>query len=334
MDISAKNAAIQRSRLYKSMRSFFDERSYTEVDTPSLSPDLIPEPTIENFGTRFDNEFIGSLDMYLIPSPEVFMKKLIAAGFGSIYQFSHCFRNCEQIGKIHNPEFSMLEYYTVGADEQDSIEITAELFAKTALPNCPEHLLPPFNHLTVEEAMWRYAQVDLEKNQNQRNLANEARRLGLHLGTEPESWEDTFNRIFLTFVEPNLPQDRPLVLDRYPAQIECLAKREGNYRRRWEMYAGGIEIANCYDEEQEVAVLEAYYRQEYAKLIQQRSIKQTVIPDADPSFASLFASFPQCSGVALGMDRLLMLQLGKTSLEGVILFPISGMLGNGKNCNI
>jgi lysyl-tRNA synthetase class 2 len=272
--------------------------------------------------------------MYLIPSPEVFMKKLIAAGFGSIYQFSHCFRNSEQLGRTHNPEFSMLEYYTVGANEQDSIEITEELLAKTSLPNCPAHLLPPFNRLTVEEAMWRYAQVDLEKNQTQSKLALEATRLGLHIGSERESWEDTFNRIFLTFVEPNLPQDKPLVLDRYPQQIECLAKREGNYRKRWEMYAGGVEIANCYDEERNPETIAAYYRKEYAKLVQQRAVKQSVIPDIDPSFAALFTNFPQCSGVALGMDRLLMLQLGKTSLEGVILFPLSGMLSNGKNCNI
>ncbi|WP_320128104.1 amino acid--tRNA ligase-related protein [uncultured Sphaerochaeta sp.] len=334
MEISAKQAALGRSRLYRSIRTFFDERSYTEVDTPSLSPDLIPEATIENFGTRFENEFLGSLDLYLIPSPEVFMKKLIAKGFGSIYQFSHCFRNSEQIGKIHNPEFSMLEYYTVGADEQDSIALTEEMIAKTALENCPEHLLPPFNHLTVAEAMWRYAQVDLEKNQNQKHLANEARRLGLSLGNESESWEDTFNRIFLTFVEPNLPQDKPLVLDRYPAQIECLAKRDGNYRRRWELYAGGTEIANCYDEERDVDTIASYYRNEYAKLVQKRMKNQSVIPDSDPAFASLFTTFPQCSGVALGMDRLLMLQLGKTSLEGVILFPLSAMLGTGKNCNL
>jgi lysyl-tRNA synthetase class 2 len=100
------------------------------------------------------------------------------------------------------------------------------------------------------------------------------------------------------------------------------------------MYAGGVEIANCYDEERNPETIAAYYRKEYAKLVQQRAVKQSVIPDIDPSFAALFTNFPQCSGVALGMDRLLMLQLGKTSLEGVILFPLSGMLSNGKNCNI
>ena len=104
-----KAIAQSRSRLYKGIRNFFDDRDYTEVDTPSLAPSLIPEPTIENFASTFSSPFMGSKELYLIPSPEVFMKKLIANGIGSIYEFSHCFRNSEQIGRQHNIEFSMLE---------------------------------------------------------------------------------------------------------------------------------------------------------------------------------------------------------------------------------
>lgn len=322
-----KKAALFRSRLNQSVRSFFNQKGYLEVDTPLLSPDLIPEPTIENFATHFENEFVGSKELYLIPSPEVYMKKLIAEGFGSIYQIGHCFRNSEQIGRHHNPEFSMLEYYSVGMDEQDSIALTEELFAHL---DGPEHLKPPFAHLTVSEAMWRYAKVDLDKNQNQRTLAEEGRRLGLSVPDKPESWEDTFNRIFLTLVEPNLPQERPLILDRYPAQIDCLAKQEGAYRRRWEMYAGGVEIANCYDEETDQEKVSAYYRKQYAILSQERAQSERVIPDADPDFANIFTNFPQCSGVALGMDRLQMLLMGKTSLEGVILFPFSATINSRK----
>ena len=109
-----KKAAQFRSELNRSIRTFFDEKGYLEVETPSLSPDLIPEPTIENFATRFDNEFVGSSDLYLIPSPEVYMKKLIAQGFGSIYQIGHCFRQySEQLGRpsqiLNSP---CLEYYS------------------------------------------------------------------------------------------------------------------------------------------------------------------------------------------------------------------------------
>ncbi|MDT4761915.1 amino acid--tRNA ligase-related protein [Sphaerochaeta sp. PS] len=325
-----KTAAMFRSQLNRTIRSFFDQKGYLEVETPSLSPDLIPEPTIENFGTRFENEFLDSRELYLIPSPEIYMKKLIAQGFGSIYQIGHCFRNSEQIGRHHNPEFSMLEYYSVGMDEQDSVALTEELFASLVPKDGPDHLKPPFDRLTVTEAMWQFAKVDLDKHQSQRSLAQEARRLNLQVPDEPESWEDTFNRIFLTLVEPNLPQKKPLVLDRYPAQIDCLAKRDGNYRKRWEMYAGGVEIANCYDEERDPEKVRSYYRKQYASLVQERANKESVIPDADPDFADIFTTFPQCSGVAMGLDRLQMLLMGESSLEGVILFPFSGTLVSGK----
>ncbi len=167
----------------KAIRTFFDGRSYTEVDTPPiLSPTLIPEATIENFSTRFENPpFLPSKDLYLVPSPEIFMKQLIAEGLGSIYQISHCFRNSEQLGHIHNIEFSMLEYYTVGADEQDSITLSEDLIASLLSEDSPEDLRPPFRRMTVEEAMLTYAGVDLKRHQRQSSLAKEAQRLGLSL---------------------------------------------------------------------------------------------------------------------------------------------------------
>jgi len=320
--------------MYRTIRTFFDGRDYTEVDTPILSTSLIPESTIENFATRFQNPFLPSTELYLVPSPEIFMKQLIAQGWGSIYQISHCFRNSEQLGHIHNPEFSMLEYYTVGADEQDSIKITEELFSSLLTKDSPDYLRPPFARLSVAEAMKTYADVDLDKHQKQSSLASEARRLGLTFPDEPESWEETFNRIFLTFVEPNLPQDRPLVLQRYPKQIECLAKQEGAYRRRWELYVKGVEVANCYDEDRNLQTIQTYYRDEYARLVQKREESGLVIPDIDPQLAAVFSAMPACSGVALGLDRLQMLLMGKTDLQGVILFPLSGMLKSGNTRNL
>lgn len=317
--------AKNRSKLFSSIRHFFDDKDYIEVDTPTLSPDLIPEPTIENFATTFRSEFLGSKELYLIPSPEVYMKKLIAEGFGSIYQFSHCFRNSEQIGRQHNIEFSMLEYYSVGLDEQDSIKLTEEMISKTHLPNTPEYALPPFRVMSVNEAMKTYADIDLDKYQNQRKLYEKAMQLGLSESQTKETWEQTFNRIFLNFVEPNLPQDKPLVLDKYPAQIDCLASNynDGPYKRRWEMYIAGNEVANCYDELKDSSKIEEYYRKEYARLVSYRTEKATVIPDVDLDFASLFNNFPQCSGVAIGMDRLLMSQMQIPNIQGVILFPFS-----------
>ena len=129
------NAARKRSELYMNIRKFFIEKDYLEVFTPTLAPALIPEPTIKIFGTEFRNEFTGNLPLYMIPSPEVFMKKLLAAGSPSIFQISQCFRNSEQLGDIHNPEFTMLEYYTLGFDEMDSIRLTIEMLEKIKVSN-------------------------------------------------------------------------------------------------------------------------------------------------------------------------------------------------------
>jgi lysyl-tRNA synthetase class 2 len=317
-----------RSLLYSNIRNFFNQKDYLEVETPSLSSTLIPEATIDNFATQFVSEFIPSRELYLIPSPEIFMKQLISEGYPSIYQFSKCFRNSEQIGKQHNIEFSMLEYYSINMDEQDSIDLTEEMLLKTHLENTPSWALPPFRKMSVNEAMKTYSGIDLEKCQNQYQLYEKAISLGLSSVVKKESWESTFNRIFLTYVEPNLPKDKPLILDNYPKQIDCLATNKTNspYKSRWEMYIGGLEVANCYDELKDMDKVKEFYRKEYSIIIRERSNSNRVIPDINDEFYKLFNAFPQTSGVAIGMDRLLMSQMQIDNIEGVILFPFSDMI--------
>ncbi len=317
-----------RSILYNNIRKFFNDKGYLEVDTPTLSPTLIPEATIDNFSTQFISEFFPNKELYMIPSPEVFMKQLIAEGYPSIYQFSKCFRNSEQMGKQHNIEFSMLEYYSNGLNDQDSIELTSEMIKKTHLKETPYWALPPFKKMSINEAMVKYANIDLDKNQRQVDLYEKAIKLGLNSVNRRESWESTFNRIFLTFVEPNLPQDKPLILYDYPKQIDCLAtnQQDSPYKKRWEMYIGGLEVANCYDEMKDEEKIKEYYRKEYMTIVKERSNSNRIIPDIDDKYYEFFKSFPQCSGVAIGMDRLLMSQMNIDSIEGVILFPFSDMI--------
>ena len=321
-----RNAAIYRSRLDSNIREFFLSRGYLEVETPTLSPDLIPEATIDNFGTMFMNEFQGSREMYMIPSPEIFMKKLLADGSGSLFEISKCFRNCEQLGQVHNPEFSMLEYYTVDFDEKDSIKLTQEFLRATALEGCPDSVLAQFEVLTVRDAIKKYANgLDLDLLQNPKDLRKAAEDLGLPI-PGPEPWDDTFNRIFINFVETSLPTDHPVCLVDYPKQIECLAEAKGNYRRRWELYINGIEVANCYLEERDPEVARDYYRREYQKLLSLRGSNGKVIPDTDEGFCDIFDRLPKCSGVAIGLDRLLMVETGAKDIDDVLLFPFSHMI--------
>lgn len=313
-------ACIQRSELYQNIRTYFKERKYLELETPSLSPDLIPEPTIDNFETTFINEFCGSRNLYLIPSPEVFMKKVIAEERTSVFQISKCFRNCEQLGSIHNPEFSMLEYYTVDFDENDSIELTKDFLKKTAIAGAAKCITENWLEMTVCDAVLKYANVDLDMLQNISDLRKAA--LDLNMVVSPsDSWDDIFNMVFCNFVETAIPKDRPVLFKDYPKQIKCLAKENGNYRRRWELYIGGIEVANCYYEEDDPSKVQEYYREEYQKLISLRSENGKPIPDCDDNYWEIFKTFPKCSGVAIGLDRLLMAEGNYNDIKDVLLFP-------------
>ncbi|MCI7606763.1 MAG: elongation factor P--(R)-beta-lysine ligase [Spirochaetales bacterium] len=321
IDFKAQRA---RAELYRNIRSFFSERDYLEVFTPTLSPSLIPEPTIKTFSTQFKNEFVGEKEFYLIPSPEIFMKEMIAKGSGSIFQISSCFRNSEQLGDVHNPEFSMLEYYTMGYSDKDSIKLTHEMIKATSISDTSWLKNEPLI-ITMEEAMKEYAGVDLIKAQEYEYLKSEAERLNLYVPSL-EDWEDTFNRIFLTYVEPNLPKDREVYLCDYPAQIECLAKNypDRPYKKRWEMYIKGIEIANCYDEETDKEKILSYYKKEQAKLEEERKLSGDTISAADLSFAEL--DMPECSGGAIGLDRLLLVEYGGDEIAPILSFPMCDML--------
>ncbi len=333
-----------RSLLVREIRAFFQGRGYLEVDTPKLAPTLIPEAHLEVFATELISPDRPSVPLFLIPSPEVWHKQLLAEGSGSIFEITHCFRNGEQIGPYHNPEFTMLEYYTVDADHRDSIAVTEALFASLLEALTPEiaampkpggghdrtnaalhlnRLRPPFVRISVRDSVLEHTGLDLNRLTDSESLRAEVGRLGIHV-EDGESWADTFNRLFVDRVEPALSTDRPLVLTDYPSGIPVLAS-EGNdprYRNRWELYVNGVELANCYAEETNANAVARFFAGQAAAKRAAR-VPHTV----DPHYPRVFGpSFPRCSGVALGVDRLLMLLAGEINMSGVILFGMSGIL--------
>ena len=319
-----------RSSMNRKIRELFDTLGYLEVDTPSLSPDIIPEPTIPVFATLHADPYGNSREYYLVPSPEVYMKRLIAKQVGHIYQISHCFRNSEQVGRIHNPEFSMLEWYTMDADYHDSLQVMERLLIETQVPETPDWALPPIRTLSMAEAVHRCTGIDLDKVQTTSRLREAIERTGMYLPqtSHQDTWADLFNRLFVQSVEGELPTDRPLALIDYPQQIDCLAKKDatGRYRQRWELYIGGIEIANCYTEETEASAVADYFTRAAAETAVCRVEDGGCIPDCDVDYPNMFAGdpgFPRCSGVAVGLDRLLMTRYGMEEIQGVILFPFS-----------
>ncbi len=331
------HVALLRSHLNRITREFFSQRGYLEVDTPILSPALIPESAIEVFETFFLYPDREPLPLYLIPSPEVWMKRLLVKGWPSLFQITKSFRNAESIGRLHNPEFTLLEYYTRGADYLASIEVTEQYF-QYLIDHLPQELLssdlnafrPPFRRMRMEEAFQHFAGFPLGP-LDRKGLIERAKSLGLTLPDEA-SWEEAFNQVFVHLVEPNLPKDRPLVLLDYPAEVLCLAKRIPGtpWRERWELYISGVELANCFTEETDPSEIDAYFLQEGEKKRNARIPHPLDVSFRD-MFRDLYNSSSEgkalpCSGVALGVDRLMMQLAGKSSIEGVILFPISDIV--------
>jgi lysyl-tRNA synthetase class 2 len=321
----------ERSRILREIRAFFDNRGYLELDTPALSADLIPETCLEVFETAWLDPQGNKKSLYLVPSPEIYMKQILARHKVPVYQSSKCYRNYESSGRIHSPEFTMLEYYTLRCDYRDSLGITEDLFKALKVPGFME---PPFVHLTVDDAFAQYAGFRLSENQGAPDLAAQARRLGIAESAgspfDTWAWDDLYELILVHAVEPSLPKDRPVALLDYPAQVPCLAKdapaaRDASgrplWKERWELYCGGIELANCYTEETEAAKVREYFRREGALKAKTARIPHAIKED----YWKIFEDFPPCSGVALGVDRLVALVCGAASIEGALPFPLGGL---------
>ena len=279
----------ERARVLRAIRAFFDARGFTEVETPVRIPAPAPEPHID---------CPPSGDWFLRASPELQMKKLLAAGMERIYQIGPCFREGEN-GRRHSPEFTMLEWYRANVDYSDIARDAEELLAEVlrprrgaALPLSPRRgaALP---RVTVREAYRRWA------------------------GWDPvEAWDqDRFDFDMATKIEPNLPKE-PVFLTDYPAPAASLARLKADDPRvaeRWELYVDGIELANAFTELTDPA--EQRRRFEAARE-ERRALGEADYP-LDEDFLAALAQMPPSGGVALGVDRLVMLACGASSIAEV-----------------
>ena len=273
----------ERARVLRVIRAFFDARGFTEVETPVRIPAPAPEPHID---------CPPSGDWFLRASPELQMKKLLAAGMERIYQIGPCFRAGEK-GRRHSPEFTMLEWYRANADYSHIATDAEALVAEVLRPRRGAALPVPFQRITVREAYLRWA------------------------GWDPvEAWDqDRFDFDMATKIEPNLPKE-PLFLTDYPASAASLARLKADDPRvaeRWELYVDGIELANAFTELTDPA--EQRRRFEAARE-ERRMLGEADYP-LDEEFLDALARMPPSGGVALGVDRLVMLACGASSIADV-----------------
>jgi lysyl-tRNA synthetase class 2 len=328
--------ARARASLGAALRRALSELGYEEVETPCLVPAPGMEPHVDAFSAPFRPEGGGAArPLWLHTSPEYAMKRLLAEGFERIYQLARVFRNGE-LSRTHNPEFTLLELYRAGADYRGVmadverlIEVCARALAPDGAPRAAREGLAldlgaPFEVVTVAEAFGRHAGLDLEACGGDARLLREAARAAGHdPGPPGEAFEDVFFRVMLDAVEPRLGRTRPTWLVDWPASMAALARlKPGDPRwaERFELYAGGLELANGFSELTDAAEQRARLVAERA----QRAARGRPAYPLDERFLEAVGRMPPSGGVAVGLDRLLMLLTGAESIDEVLLFPASG----------
>ncbi len=309
-----------RAQILERLRRFFADRNVLEVETPVLSSGATTDPRLASFRTLYVGPgAAGGRRLYLQTSPEFAMKRLLAAGSGSIYQICRAFRDGES-GRLHNPEFTLLEWYRVEFDYHALMDEAAGLVASVL---ADYRRLAPAERMTYREAFVRYAGIDPHAAEPGALVAC-ARRHGLETppglsADDIDGWRD----LLLTHViEPNLGMGRVTLVYDYPASAAALARiRLGDppLAERFELYLDGIELANGFHELTDADEQRRRFRKE-------RAIREAtglpVIPMDERLLAALAQGLPECAGAALGIDRLVMIAAGAGSLAEVTAFPI------------
>jgi lysyl-tRNA synthetase class 2 len=309
---TTQRALIARAKLLKDLRHFFETRQVLEVETPLLAPCAGTDIHLQPFQVSDGKRRFG----FLQTSPEFAMKRLLAAGSGSIYQISKAFRQ-EESGPFHNPEFTMLEWYRVGWTHFQLIEEIADILS---LILKTEGIL----QLSFAECFHQYCDLDPFATHAESTLKNWLVR---HQFFDEQqllefSLDTVWDAIFSLHIQPKLGHQQPVAVIDYPAASAALAKinpHDPNTAARFEIFVQGIELANGYHElvcaEMQQARFEADNR-----LRKQRGLPEMPIDNA--LIAALETGMPESAGVALGLDRLLMLQLKATHIEQVIAFTL------------
>jgi lysyl-tRNA synthetase class 2 len=306
---SASLAALkQRASLLRSLREFFHSRDFIEVETPLLAAEVIPELHIEPIVTT-SGEFLQA-------SPELHMKRLLASGATAIFQVTRSFRDGER-GQLHNPEFTIVEWYRTGDDMYAGIQLLDELLQ--ALLNTP-----PALRTAYAEAFQRHLQIcphtcTLEA------LHEVAVRTRVDASSirECDNRDEWLNLLLATRIEPQLGLDCPEIIYHYPASQASLSQLTtddaGNHvAERFELYYRGIELANGFHELSDAQE----QRRRFEEVNEaRRADGRRALPLPESLLAALEHGLPDSTGVALGFDRLTMLAIGASSIDEVIAFP-------------
>ena len=303
-----------RAELYALVRRFFAERGVLEVETPILSMAGNTDPNIESLRLEFTGpKSAGAATRWLRTSPEFPLKRLLATGIGDCYELGRVFRDGEA-GIRHNPEFTMLEWYRVGWTHHQLMDETAELL-KAALALAGRRA-------TVRDTSFRQLYLDKFGFDPMSAPEEELRSpLGVYdidpAGLTRDDWLDL---LMTHLIQPSIPANRILLVYDYPVSQCALARiRAGNppVAERFEAYLGPLEVANGYHELNDADEQRARFELDVAR----RRARNAAAPEIDERLLAALPKLPDCAGVALGIDRLLMALLGTDRIADVLAFP-------------
>ena len=339
--------ALMREWVNDGIRAYFKLQKFREVETPLFVANPDPEPTIELFQTihKANNYFVTG---YLNGSPEFMMKKLLAAGSGNIFQICKSFRNGEPVSSRHNPEFTILEWYRVEADYREIMADCEGLFKflHTYIAALKENklahaydveLLPQsdlilrfkgkeydlndtWERLSVPEAFEKYAGISKDELLTEALLLAKVKEKGYSVD-ENTTYDDAFYQVMLNEIEPHLGETKPTFLYDYPASQAALSKKKNEDPRlaeRFELYIGGLEIGNAFSE------LADWKEQQdrFENQLRTRKENGQATWGVDTQFIdSLKSGFPRCGGIAIGVDRVVMLFADAAEISEVLFFP-------------
>ena len=305
----------QRAELLKQLREFFDSRGFLEVQPPCLASDCVVDAYLDPIAIDSDQLRIGTVDlppqMLLQTSPESSMKRMLAAGAPSIYSIGPVFRSGEH-GPLHNIEFTMLEWYEVGGDLLSGISLLAELTTHT------------LGHASIDVRTYRQVfqetlkldPLDASIDQLRAMCSPQDAELTAQLGSDRDALLDL---LMSTLVQPTLGIERPVIVKDYPLTQAALARPledDPDCCARFELFASSVELANGYDE---LTDAETFRRRALAHNLKRKATDRAELPTESKLYQSMCDGLlPPCAGVALGVDRLLMIRVGAKSINQVI----------------
>lgn len=311
--------AKARAKVLAEIRSFFDARNVVEVDTPVLSHSTVTDAHLDAFRTEYSYSQTShcdqSISLYAQTSPEFSMKRLLASGYGCCYQICKAFRH-EQHGRYHNPEFTILEWYRIGFDHFRLMDELAEFL--TSIIGCQRAERISYQKLFIREVAIDPLATSTDE---LTSLISSYGKLSDWLVRE-DNIDTLLQFIMAEIIEPQIGQEMPCFVYNFPASQASLARISRDDPRvaeRFECYFNGIELANGFHELTDAEQQKTRFEQDNKTRSQLGKTPQIIDENL---LCALSAGLPDCAGVALGIDRLVMLALSANSIEQVLTFPV------------